>query len=208
MRGSGGGHTGGPVHPAKPRGARRAGSAAGGDWFRQVAVGMRGAGGGLSVGPLIKPIKTKTPTSLTTSTRFPPPRKRKRERVPGISWYRGSLKRPTGDFGLPDGVTGWATATSPDGGRDQGTGPRSGLSGLPCRGHAKRTKPVKSLHVTLLGRGFNSRHLHQSRPPVGRPFVSWNQKLSQTTTSGSMHGTTSSGSHEKSKGYQSICLCS
>jgi HSP20 family molecular chaperone IbpA len=46
-------------------------------WFRQVAVGVRGAGGGLSVGPLIKPIKTKKPTSLTTCS-LPSPRKRKR----------------------------------------------------------------------------------------------------------------------------------
>ena len=32
---------------------------------------------------------------------------------------------------------------------------------VPCRGHAIRTKPVTTLHATLLGRGFNSRHLHQ-----------------------------------------------
>jgi uncharacterized protein (DUF362 family) len=36
-------------------------------WFRQVAVGVRGAGGGLSAGPLIKPIKTKKPLTLTST---------------------------------------------------------------------------------------------------------------------------------------------
>ena len=33
---------------------------------------------------------------------------------------------------------------------------------VPCRGHEIQTKPVTSLHVTLLGRGFDSRHLHQN----------------------------------------------
>ena len=41
----------------------------------------------------------------------------------------------------------------------------------PCRGHAIRTKPVTTLHVTLLGRGFNSRHLHQMTAPVWGPVL-------------------------------------